>query len=1064
MPWFGFRSIRPVNDKPATLEPLEPRVLFSGDTMPDIQAVYPADAFLSDSNPNARVIDITRLSDISAIIGPDATPDDAADDDSRAFIAALDFIKSKQINDPRLVERLATGNGNISTRSPDTSYVIYVPQGTFHVENTIEYSGSTFDYWVQMRIVGESRSESVIRLKNARFDNGERRAVIDFTQNAGDDPTADGFNNWPAQNVLRNLTINTGNNNPDAVGVDFFGANNAEIHNITIRSNDRQGEIGLHIPIGMTSGYYSDITIDGFDRGILIEPYHFANPTLENITLRNQNEAGIRVVNSNPAIRLLRSTNTVPALELTDGGAHVVITDSRLTGGAPGNAAIVVDDSGKDRDPNPIAVNDPQQPFLSVGHLFARDVEVDGYGSAVEKDGSVAVSGTFIDEYVSDDPIGFDADQRLRSLNLPVRESPDVPWTSDLSFWVSPDDYGAVGDGVANDTAAVQDAFNDPNARIVYFPSKAYNIESAISVPDHVDRVDFMFTTLVGAPSGSYFSVNQDAVTPLVMHDLYDAAGEQLVSHDQPRDLVLQTIRSDNLYRNTSSGARGDLFLNNANGYGKNEDARAINQNVYARFINTEFKNGSNFRVGDGGMMWVLGYKGEGGAVNFDVDPGGTLEILGGHANQYGSGWNDSGPNTSPDITIINDGGNVSAILTSSGRNNSTVFFDEVIVDTQDGITKTVFSEPDPQDPNRVSLPDREGRLTEFIVPLYVSYELEDLPAESVQLAYYDFNGDLKATDAPPATNDGTASVDGFAGRAREFRNNNSVVLPDELGEEITTAAGSVSLWFKTTQSDVGMLFYGSQTGGNGFGGQNEFHINTQGNDIELFLKGVSNDIRLRGADADGDVTDGDWHQVTATWNIGGEVRLYIDGVLRDSTNHNGVLFDLGGTLKLGEPAANGQRNYQGELDELRLYARALTSAEVSERFRPAGPYRLEAEDFQSDAAWQLGTSGGTTFLEVPNGSPAGGGEDAAPRIAIEFEAREGSYEFIVEADTNGSGADNSFYYRLNGGAWITQSLPAGTSGFSLTSLGFLNLLDGTNVLEIAQREDGLKLDGFEFV
>jgi hypothetical protein len=905
-----------------SVEQLEPRRLLSGDTRPDINAVYPEGAFMH-VDPTARVIDVTQLSQIAAFNAadgtpaPDATPNDHTDDDSLAFIAALDYVREKL--------RLTFG----PVRPPETSYIIYVPDGVYHVENTIEYSGLPDEDFVQMRIVGQSRDNTIIRLKNgqAGFGAGQRKAIIDFSQRLGDDPIFLGYNNFPGQNALRNLTVHAGRNNPGAVGVEFVGANSSEIHNVSIVSGDGLGEIGLHFKIGMTSGYVRDVSINGFDRGILMHPYHFADPALENITLRDQNEVGIRVVNSKPAIRNLFSDNDVIAVDLTDGGAHVTLLDSTLIGGSPTKPAIRVDDTGLDRVANPVGRNTSEDvPGVEVGHLFARDVRVDGYGSAVKKNGGVQVAGEFIDEYVSDAPIGFDGDQRLRSMNLPVKDVPDTPWPQNMNQWASPDDYNAAGDGVADDTAEVQAAFNNTNARVIYFPSKEYRITSPINVPAHVKRIHLMFTTLSGNGnnSSSYFRVAQNSADPLVVDDVYHANEAFLIDHAKPRTLVLNSLRTTTVYTNSDTSAkRGDLFVNNTNGFGKRESSRAINQNVYARSINTEYKAGPNFLVGDGGTMWVLGYKVESGTISFDVTAGGTLEVLGGTPNQYAKSNFQPGKG-SEDIVVTNTDGNVSLVLSSNGPNDFGFSgFDTVIRDTQNGVTRTVQQD---------DLPDREGRVFEWVLPLYTSYDLDELPLESALLASYDFEGTLRSDVAPPATRGGVSYAPGKDGQGIRFNSGNRLNMPDEIRQEMSSEAGAFSAWVKTSQSSNGMIFYASQNGGDGFGFERELHVHTDGNNIGVFLEGSGKgDVTLSGTDTDGDVTDGQWHHVAATWENGGKIRLYIDGVQRDQKNHNGNVFEFDTHLQLGRPAWGAGGKFTGNLDTLRLFDRALTAAEVAD-------------------------------------------------------------------------------------------------------------------------------------
>jgi hypothetical protein len=65
------------------------------------------------------------------------------------------------------------------------------------------------------------------------------------------------------------MTIDTGKGNPAAIGLDFCGANNSGIHNVTITSGDGQGVAGIDIRICPAMGFHDDITVQGFDPSIV---------------------------------------------------------------------------------------------------------------------------------------------------------------------------------------------------------------------------------------------------------------------------------------------------------------------------------------------------------------------------------------------------------------------------------------------------------------------------------------------------------------------------------------------------------------------------------------------------------------------------------------------------------------------------------------------------------------------------------------------------------------------------------------------------------------------------
>ena len=67
-------------------------------------------------------------------------------------------------------------------------------------------------------------------------------------------------------------------------------------------------------------GYHSVLTIEGFDYGICMTPYHVTHNSFEHVQLRGQRKSGIRLVDSTTSIRGLVSTNSVPALEVVGPG------------------------------------------------------------------------------------------------------------------------------------------------------------------------------------------------------------------------------------------------------------------------------------------------------------------------------------------------------------------------------------------------------------------------------------------------------------------------------------------------------------------------------------------------------------------------------------------------------------------------------------------------------------------------------------------------------------------------------------------------------------------------
>jgi hypothetical protein len=88
-----------------------------------------------------------------------------------------------------------------------------------------------------------------------------------------------------------------------------------------------------------------------------------------------------------------------------------------------------------------------------------------------------------------------------------------------------------------------------------------------------------------------------------------------------------------------------------------------------------------------------------------------------------------------------------------------------------------------------------------------------------------------------------------------------------------------------------------------------------------------------------GYVVDGNWHQVTVTYDqsAGGSVSLYIDGVLSMS-NPNTAAWSWPATqeIELGRSHDSYWKRYDGQLDDFRIYNRVLTGAEITTIATPA--------------------------------------------------------------------------------------------------------------------------------
>jgi hypothetical protein len=625
----------------------------AGDTHPPIDCRYPPRVFLHEGQ-GGHALDVTKP--------PFNARGDGRTDDTRAFIRAYDYVLTQMDESP-------WGGGG---PAQNDDYVIYVPAGTYLLSDTVVYSsppriGRTPDKpnkWEQVariRFIGQSRNGTVLRLRDGcpGFGPGTEKPVVSFGKTA--------FNNHKAFHAFRNLTVDTGRGNPGAVGLDFQGANLAEIHNVTIRSGDGRGAAGLLMRIAPTVGCHRNITVEGFEYGIRMALRARAtHACFEHVTLRGQGKAGIRLEDgASMSIRDLLSVGAVPAIQVADASAHAVVLDSRLTA---------------DRTDAP-AVD------LAAGQLLARNVRVSGFATAV-RDGPAGTrtGGPTVEEYVSGKVLVPSADAPGKTVGLPIRDVPRVPWDPNLSRWACPEDFGARADGRADDTAAVQAAM-DAGKPTVYFPSRRYRTEGEIRVPRTVRRINGLFHGVHMA-----FAVGGNADDgPLVVEDL--SHGTVLLDGTRP---VVVNLADWVRCRNRCQADGGALFLNGVHGPDAKTNTGSVGRlAVWARSINSEGR--SLPIVADNVDLWVMGFKTERGAVQFDVRGGSRLEVLGG---TFGVAC--SGP------YVRNASGRVSLAANTSGFG---VRGDEAVLAESGGDGQILVRQ----------CPERPGKVRNVFIPWLVS-------------------------------------------------------------------------------------------------------------------------------------------------------------------------------------------------------------------------------------------------------------------------------------------------------------------------------------------------------
>ena len=550
---------------------------------------------------------------------------------------------------------------------PGTNKIIYLPKGTYLVSAQLRWAPNLVNNGLSFKrtiLQGQSRTGTRLKLKDnaAGFGDAANRRSVIWTGNA------------PAQrfrNAVRDLTIDTGNGNPGAVGAQFMANNQGCLRDVIIRSGDGQGEVGLDMTYSDEIGplLVKNLTVIGFRYGIRTG-FSVNSMTFENITLMNQTVTGFFNNGQVVSIRGLTSSNTATAIY--NGGAGLMtLLDTTLTG--TGAAA-------------------GQPAIRNEAALLARNLTTSGYQLAVQNARGTLqnAAGPNVAEFVSHPPHSL-FPTPAQSLNLPIRATPELP-PDPLSEWVSPTQFGAVPNDNRDDTAAIQAAI-DAGKTTVYLPNGNYTLLGNVIIRGNVRRILGAEALLAGVMQTQGVLEFADGAHPTVIIErMAGLAGG--IRHASTRTLVLSSVTFGPAGSYSNTG-RGDLFLEDVVGglWSFNQ------QRVWARQLNTE-PEGTHI-LNTGGRLWILGLKTERGGVIVDSRADARTEVCG--AFIYATGPEKIAP------MFINEDSSVS--LTAGEASFAGTPFQTLVRETRDGMVKTL---------NRGETPARAGG---SLLPLYVGYK-----------------------------------------------------------------------------------------------------------------------------------------------------------------------------------------------------------------------------------------------------------------------------------------------------------------------------------------------------
>jgi hypothetical protein len=562
---------------------------------------------------------------------------DGVTDDTAAIQAALDANRAGVDQGTR---------GDFFSPRPKT---IFFPEGTYLVSKEFAWIGQT-----QM-LMGAGRDKTIIKLIDSApgfNDPANPKRVI---------KTPSGIQQF--RNYLRDMTIDTGSNNKGAIGVDFIANNSGGIINVTIKSGDLQGVMGLDLTrYAPGPMILHGVTIIGFDHAMRVKKQEYSI-TIEDLNISKQRVGGIENNGNVLSMRRFTSDNTVSAVINTVFTSMVTMLESQMVGGSSANSAI-----------------DNQS-----GNFLLRDVTVAGYKAAVNNGGTL-ITDTYISEVVSKPTMTlFQTD--TKTMNLPIHDIPEYH-SNDVNDWIKIASPGWYGDNRGWQAAM------DSGKPILYMQTGTYYAHNrTYTVPLTLRKMmGFGAYIAKGSTHGMMLIVEEgdENSPPLFIEHFGDGIW---IEHKCKRPIV---VKHSKLHNYVAYEGSGDLHLCNV------ELHKPVTfypgQNVWARQWNNELR--ADRIVNNGANLWIMGLKTERKGFIVNTINGGRTEILGGLVYPV-----EEFDTTDPPAFSVDDTSDLCVSFSTSSYNEG-YMYPILVEETRGGVTKQLS----------------KSALTSRSIPLFTAY------------------------------------------------------------------------------------------------------------------------------------------------------------------------------------------------------------------------------------------------------------------------------------------------------------------------------------------------------
>jgi sugar lactone lactonase YvrE len=370
----------------------------------------------------------------------DVTPD-AEGDDSAALQAAIDTVQ----------KRYRFG-------------IVFIPEGTYQITKTIFV-------WKGIRLIGygENRPVFVLEENTPGYDEGEGKYMIHFVSDKPDEgrPIRDA-NPGTFYSAISNINFHIKDGNPAAIAVRSFFAQHSYIAHVDFFIGE--GRAGVE----KVGNEIDNCRFIGGDYGIITTKPSPSWPFLMiDSYFEGQRKAAISTEEG--GLTLVRNHfKSVPHAIVVnpDRAEELFITDSRFED-ITGSAVVISDEYNARSQYNFINIVCSNVPILAEYRQSGRKIKVDEPLYRVED----FCHGMQIDD------LGTDPEVKTTFEWVPLKQLPP-PVPSDIfslppaQHWVNLRELGAKGDGVTDDTDAIQNAIEQFNT--LYLPTGRYLVKETI--------------------------------------------------------------------------------------------------------------------------------------------------------------------------------------------------------------------------------------------------------------------------------------------------------------------------------------------------------------------------------------------------------------------------------------------------------------------------------------------------------------------------------------------------------------------------------------------------------